>query len=144
MAAKEQNFKNHGQLVPLFHIYSFLAMIVAVVGSVISIVQSNEQTLIISWSLLIISLIVISNAFHARSFALRAQDRAIRAEENLRYFILTGKRLDARITMKQIIALRFASDDEFVELVNKTIDKNLSQKEIKGAIKNWKADHHRA
>ena len=50
-----------------------------------------------------------------RAFPLAVQDRAIRAEENLRYFSLTGKLLDKGLTMSQIIALRFADDNEFVE-----------------------------
>jgi hypothetical protein len=82
--------------------------------------------------------------WYCRSFALRAQDRAIRAEENFRHFILTGKTLDARLRMSQIIALRFAPDEEFIELAKEAVDKKLSAKEIKIAIKNWKADHYRA
>jgi hypothetical protein len=58
------------------------------------------------------------------SFALRAQDRAIRAEENLRHFILTGKPFDSRLRMSQIIALRFAPDDEFPGWQKKLLKKN--------------------
>jgi hypothetical protein len=81
--------------------------------------------------------------FKGRSLALKAQDRAIRAEENLRYFILTGKRMDPRINIHQIIALRFASDEEFVSLVQKAAEENLTNKEIKQQIKKWRADWHR-
>ena len=79
-----------------------------------------------------------------RAFPLAVQDRAIRAEENLRYFSLTGKLLDKGLTMSQIIALRFANDNEFVELAEKALKDNMSNKEIKQAIKNWRADNHRA
>tara|TARA_R110000868_G_C10969416_1_gene769538 strand:+ start:167 stop:370 length:204 start_codon:yes stop_codon:yes gene_type:complete len=51
--------------------------------------------------------------FYLRDFALKAQDRVIRAEEGFRCYILTGKTLDEKLTMRQIIGLRFASDDEF-------------------------------
>jgi len=78
-----------------------------------------------------------------RTFALKAQDRAIRAEERLRYFILTGKPLPAELRFSQIIALRFASDAEYLELLDRTIKEQLSAKEIKAQIKNWKADYHR-
>ncbi len=74
---------------------------------------------------------------------MKAQDRAIRAEESLRYFILSGKAIDKRLTLSQIIALRFASDEEFLELAEKAAAGNLSNKDIKKAIQNWRADHHR-
>ena len=65
-----------------------------------------------------------------RMFALKAQDRAIRAEENLRHFALTGKLLPASLRIGQIIALRFAADEEFVGLAVKAASENLSSKEI--------------
>ena len=46
--------------------------------------------------------------------------------------------------MHQIIALRFAGDEEFVSLVERTLKENLTSKEIKQAVKNWKTDFHRA
>ena len=52
--------------------------------------------------------------FFCRMFPLQAQDRAIRAEENLRHYVLAGKLLDSRLTIRQIIGLRFAIDEEFV------------------------------
>ena len=78
-----------------------------------------------------------------RSFALRAQDRAIRAEENFRHYLLTGKPLSNKLSMRQIIGLRFSSDEEFPALVEKSITENLSEKEIKKHISNWKADTYR-
>ena len=82
--------------------------------------------------------------WYSRYFALRAQDRAIRVEQSFRHYILTGKPLDIRLRMGQIVALRFAEDDEFVGLTQKAIDESLSPKDIKQAIVNWKADHNRA
>jgi hypothetical protein len=87
---------------------------------------------------------LISVSFQCRSFALKAQDSAIRAEENLRYFILTGMRLNQNLSLYQIIALRFASDDEFVSLAEKASEQNLKPNEIKKLIKNWRPDYHRA
>ena len=88
--------------------------------------------------------VLIGIALAARVFALQAQDRAIRSEERFRYYFLSGgKMLDSRLKLQQIVALRFASDGELVELAGKAADKGLSNKEIKAAIKNWKADHER-
>jgi hypothetical protein len=76
-------------------------------------------------------------------FPLGTQDRVIRAEENLRYYVLTGKLLPAGIRMEQVIALRFAPDEELEALVNRALNENLSHNEIKKAIKNWKGDYNR-
>jgi hypothetical protein len=81
--------------------------------------------------------------YYSRAFALKAQDRAIRAEENLRHFALTGSLLDKKLTIQQVIALRFASDEEFVDLAKMASENNLSNKEIKKEIKNWRADYYR-
>ena len=78
-----------------------------------------------------------------RIFALKAQDRAIRAEENLRHFALTGKLLPSSLRIGQIVALRFAADEEFVALAVKAVAENLTGKEIKQSIHNWKADTYR-
>ena len=78
-----------------------------------------------------------------RTYALKVQDRAIRAEESLRYFMLTGKPLDSRLRLGQIIALRFASDEEFPELARQAVDKSMTGKQIKESISQWRADHHR-
>jgi hypothetical protein len=75
-----------------------------------------------------------------RTFPLKAQDRAIRAEENLRHFALTGKLLDPRLTMKQIIGLRFACDAEFPELARKAAAEGLSMDAIKKSVKSWRSD----
>ena len=57
--------------------------------------------------------------------------------------MITGKPLDPRLTIRQIIGLRFASNDEFVALAQKAAASGMSEKEIKKAIVHWKADHDR-
>jgi hypothetical protein len=94
--------------------------------------------------LVIISIAMLLQFFFSRVFPLKAQDRAIRAEENLRHFAMTGKLLDPRLTIRQIISLRFASDGEFVELARKAADEGLSNDAIKKSVKTWRADHYRA
>ena len=56
---------------------------------------------------------------------------------------LTGKLLDKRLRKSQVIALRFADDDEFIPLAEKAANENMKPGEIKKTIINWKADHHR-
>jgi hypothetical protein len=81
--------------------------------------------------------------YFLRAFALKAQDRAIKAEENFRHYLLTGKPLSTDLSMRQIIGLRFASDEEFPALAEKAAKEKLSENDIKKAVKNWKADTYR-
>jgi|SRR4051812_26975996 hypothetical protein len=140
---KEQSFKNHGRYVFTFHILTYAAIIAVIIGSIINLVNSSRENLYSASLLVVVSLILASLAWFVRRFALKAQDRAIRAEENFRHFILTGKPLDHRLRMGQIIALRFASDEEFPSLCQQAIERNLRVTEIKKAIANWRADHYR-
>ncbi|HEV8512099.1 MAG TPA: DUF6526 family protein [Cyclobacteriaceae bacterium] len=140
----KQEYSNHRHLVPLYHFLTFAAMLALLVGSILHLFMNQDKSLVLGSLFTLMVLTLISVSFHCRSFALKAQDRAIRAEENLRYFILTGKRLSQEISLSQIIALRFASDEEFVPLVAKTIEQNLKPDEIKRLIKNWRPDYYRA
>ena len=140
----EQNYQNHGRYIFMWHYLSGAAVIAVVIGSVINLVNSAKANLYSASLLVAVSLILASIFWYARAFALRAQDRAIRAEENFRHFILTGKPLDSHLRMRQIIALRFANDEEFLALTKKAAEEGLTPKAIKQSIKNWKADHHRA
>jgi len=142
----EQNYANHARYVRGFHFLLGSLLIIGIICSFVNVwVQWSANKEIFSAVLMTLLFICGLQLFwYSRQFAIKAQDRAIRAEENLRYFILTSKPLDRKITMAQIIALRFAPDEEFLELVDRTVNENLSPVEIKKAIRNWKADHHRA
>ena len=143
MKKAKQQYSNHKHVVPLYHFLTFSAMLALLVGSVLYFFNRDSSYLLPAL-LVLMTLTVISVSFHCRSFALKAQDRAIRAEENLRYFILTGKRLNQDLSLSQIIALRFASDEEFVSLTAKTIEQGLKPDEIKRLVKNWRPDYYRA
>ena len=143
---QEQNVKNHTKWVPLYHFLTYLLVFAAIVGSVIKLCRNystGHGGLLIPGLFLLLSVIVLLIAWFARVFALKAQDRAIRAEENLRYFAMTGNLLDSKLTMRQIIALRFAPNNELLDLAHKAVTENLSAKEIKQAIQHWKADNDR-
>jgi hypothetical protein len=91
-------------------------------------------------------LLVVASAilfWYVRVFPLKAQDRAIRAEENLRHYILTGGLLDPRLSVPQIVALRFAPDEELPALAKRAVAEELSQEAIKRQIEVWKADLYR-
>ncbi|HLG41439.1 MAG TPA: DUF6526 family protein [Chitinophagaceae bacterium] len=140
----QQNYKNHGRYVAQWHFLTGGAVIALLIGSIINLVNSSKENLYSASLLLVVSLILISIFWYARAFALRAQDRAIRAEENFRHYILTGKPFPKELRMGQIIALRFASDEEFPVLTQKAVSGSLRSNDIKKAIKNWRPDYNRA
>ncbi|MBT8317975.1 MAG: hypothetical protein HKP59_10140 [Lutibacter sp.] len=140
---KQQNFKNHGKWVIGYHVITFLAIVILIIGSIRGFLKSSNDNLYSASLLILISFILLFMFYFLRIFALKAQDRAIRAEEKLRYYVLTGKMLSSKITTRQIVGLRFASDDEFPTLVDKAEKDQLSEKEIKALIKNWKEDLYR-
>lgn len=141
----QQNFKNHARLVKGFHGVLFIILLAIFVLAIIYLIERiNAGSDIISGILYVMIAIAFFLMFwYVRSFPLKAQDRAIRAEENLRHFALTGKLLDSRLTIVQIIALRFAPDEELPSLAKQAAEKGLGNKEIKQAIKNWKEDNDR-
>ena len=139
----EQNFKNHSRYIILWTFITPLILLAILGGSIVNLILADAHTHYSAALILLISVVLIIIYWYARRFALVAHDRAIRAEENLRHFILTGKPFDSRLRMSQIIALRFAPDDEFVGLAKKAVEQELRSKEIKTTIQKWKADHHR-
>ena len=142
---KEQNFSNHARILPAYHYLLTGLILCFIIGSGINFYRhyTTHQGMLIPTLLVLGSVILFLTALMARSFALKAQDRAIRAEENLRYFAITGSLLDNRLTLPQIIALRFAPNNELPDLAHKAAEQNMKPKEIKQAIKNWKGDYNR-
>jgi hypothetical protein len=140
-----QNFKNHSRFSPIYHYVLYPVSIAAIVLSIVYFFHTTCQpgNGLLSILLILISVGLLLGVMAFRRFPLKAQDRAIRAEENLRYFSMTGKLFDKNLQIHQIIALRFADDKEFVQLADKALRENMSSGEIKKAIQNWKADNHR-
>ena len=118
---KDQNFKNHAKLVTGFHGVLFVALVALLAGSVYHLSRTTSENLYLASLMVLIAIILILMAWYVRTFPLKAQDRAIRAEENMRHYVMTGKLLPSDLKMSQIIALRFASDDEFLSLMEKAL-----------------------
>lgn len=142
---EEQSYAKHTKIVPLFHGVLFGIILVALAGSGVNLYRALDlgAQRVIASVLVALSAGMLLVAFFCRVFALKAQDRAIRAEENLRHFALAGKLLDKRLAVKQIVALRFASDEEFVALARRAADESLKPDIIKRAVTNWKVDRDR-
>ena len=142
---QEQNFKNHTRMVTGFHYVLGGIIIVTLILSFINLYQvfQNGQGILTSIIIILLTISVLLAAFYARSFSLKAQNRAIRAEENFRHYVLSGKPLDSSLKMEQIIALRFASDAELLSITQKAVSENLRNNDIKQLIQHWKTDNQR-
>jgi hypothetical protein len=140
----EQNYQNHVQR-PGGFLALALTIFVCFIGAGVNLYQSvgDHQRLYSASLILVLTVCVFFTLGYARTFALKAQDRAIRAEESFRHYVLTGKPLDSRLGIRQIIALRFASDAEFADLAQRAAASGLSADDIKRAVKNWRADTYR-
>jgi len=140
-----QNYANHARFDPLYHRVLIPITFLTFVGACVNFGKSwGDHVRLYSASLiLVLAACMVAAALYARIFPLKAQDRAIRAEENLRHYVLTGKLLDPRLSVRQVVALRFASDGEFAALAARAANENLPPKEIKQAIKTWRADEYR-
>ena len=140
-----QNYANHRHNVPIYHFILFPLIALTLIGSFVNLYQSwgDHQRQYSSSLIVVVMICLLLLFFIARLFPLKAQDRAIRTEENLRHYVMTGKLLDPKLTVRQIIGLRFASDQEFVDLARRAVEENLSEVAIKKSVKNWKADTYR-
>lgn len=138
-----QNFQNHKRMHPAFHYVAAPLALLGLVGSVVNLITCKPGNCYSASLLVVVFVLLLLIGAMVRTYALKAQDRAIRAEESLRYYILTGKPFDTRLTIRQIIALRFASDEELPSLAQKAAATSLSPTAIKKQINNWREDHYR-
>lgn len=145
----EQNYSNHVRWFPLFH---FVVMPLLALNFLCHLIrlfmaepESGRKTLAF-WVAL--SIVFILMVLAARLQALTVQNRVIRLEEKLRYKTVLPAELAAKaegLSLGQIIALRFASDAELPSLVERTLNGEFATpKDIKKAVKDWRADHLRA
>jgi len=138
-----QSLKNHGRIDPWFHIIPFFFL---VANLVVSIVYMVHHLCFYSAWLVVLSVIVFIPYFRIRVYALKVQDRVIRLEERIRLQALAPSEWHAQIyklTEDQLIGLRFAADDEVVELAKQALEHNLTRKQIKERIKSWRPDNWR-
>lgn len=140
-----QTYKNHTRWVPMYHFVMGPIFLVNFVVAAYQMVASGFS-LASLFGVLLAAALVMAFLF-LRVFALHAQDRVIRLEERMRMQALLPEDLKPRIndfTTNQLIALRFASDEELPALARKVLDENIvNQKPIKEAIKTWRPDYQR-
>jgi hypothetical protein len=141
--SKPQNLENHARYDPPYH---FVLSIVLLANLIVSIVYVVRHPCFYSAWFVVLSVAAIIAWFRLRTYPLKVQDRVIRLEERLRLQELAPAEWHSqiyRLTEDQLIGLRFAADDEVVELAKQALEHNLNRKQIKERIKDWRADHWR-
>ena len=143
MSTESQNLKNHARFDPTYHALIFLVYLANLAFAGFHLYRHHEISA--GWYLFL-SLFAIVPILKIRLYPLKVQDRIIRMEERLRLQALAPAEWHPQIyklSEDQLVGLRFASDDEVVELAKLTLEHRLNRKQIKERIKNWRPDHWR-
>jgi cell division protein FtsL len=143
---KPQSFSKHASIDPPYHFVTSVALLFNFVAGIVFLVMSLHTHLLLGIWIVILSIALFLIFWKVRAYPLKVQDRIIRLEERVRLSVLLPGPLQKRIhelSEDQLIGLRFASDDEIPELVQLTLDKQLTRQQIKERIQNWRPDHYR-
>jgi hypothetical protein len=138
-----QTFANHTRLDPPFHFFIVPVFFITFLLTIWNLIKNFGFES--AW-MVVVAVAAVVAVLKIRNYSLKAQDRIIRLEERLRLAALLPESSRGKIPMlsaSQLIALRFASDDEVPALVEKTVSGNLKGAEIKKAIVNWRPDYWR-
>jgi hypothetical protein len=141
--SETQNLKNHARFDPAYH---FLLFAVYLLNLIYAGFHLYRQPSLSSGWYLVLSLLAVVPLLKLRTYPLKVQDRVIRLEERLRLQTLAPQEWRNqlhRLNENQLIALRFAADDEVVELATQALEQNLTRKQIKERIRNWRPDNWR-
>jgi len=141
----EQSYATHRKFVPLFHFVTFGILVINVIWALFRLVRGLPDVPFFDRLLaLAVAVALVLLAWYARTFPVRAQDRIIRLEETLRLERLLPADLKPRIgelRTGQLIALRFAGDEELPDLTRAVLDQGIENRdEIKKRVRSWRAD----
>jgi hypothetical protein len=140
-----QTLENHARVLPAYHYVAFPLFAISFFFTLYQVVTDFSWAKLVAFGLAVALILLF---FVARVMALTVQDRVIRLEEQLRMRALLPADLQPRIgefTVKQLVALRFAGDDELPALARKVLDEKIQdQKSIKKLVQHWRADYQRA
>ncbi len=142
-APKQQTRANHARFHAIFHFFFVPSMVLLILLAVYQVFWNPG---LFTFSVLLLLADVAVVGLLARIYALKVQDRVIRLEEQLRLVALLPETLQSavlRLSERQLIALRFAPDDEIPALVERVLSENLDSKSIKSSIQRWRPDHWR-
>jgi uncharacterized membrane protein YraQ (UPF0718 family) len=139
-ASAPQTRENHVRYHPPFHFFFSPAVLLLLLVSLYEAIHSPGLA---SISAVLLVIVVGTVGYLARTYALKVQDRVIRLEEQLRLSGLLEEDYFATIralSEPQLIALRFASDEEVAALARRAAEEQLSPQSIKEQITDWRPD----
>lgn len=137
----EQSYANHAHrpvLTGALWLFSLAALILIVMQF-----RGSETR---DWAIVMLTLAMFLAGLISRAYTVRLQDRIILLEMKVRAAEVLPAGQDAalsKLTKRQVIALRFASDEELGALLERAVRENMTPRDIKAAIKTWRADHYR-
>jgi hypothetical protein len=145
MVAIAQNYANHRRWFPLYHYVALPILVANVTIAVAHLVR--RPTLWNGW-LVVLSVGLVAGLVASRTSTLMVQNRLIALEMRLRLAATLSSDLRARVPelrLRQLIALRFASDQELPGLVERCLHGELATPDaVKRAIREWRPDLVRA
>lgn len=139
-SAAEQTYATHNRWLVPWHFIAFPLLLINVIVAAVALFKSPG--LMTVW-LLLVAIALMLTVFTARAMAITNQDRLIRLEERIRLNrLMPGREADvAKLSVEQLVGLRFASDAEAPGLVDRVLSGDLSgSNDIKKAVKVWRGD----
>jgi hypothetical protein len=139
-SAADQTYATHAQWLVPWHFIAFPVLAINVIVAAVALFKNPAMTTV--W-LLLVAIALVLTVFTARTMVTTVQDRLIRLEELIRLNqLMPGREADvAKLSLAQLVGLRFASDGEAPGLVESVLAGDLSdQKDIKKAVKVWRGD----
>lgn len=143
MPEPTQNLSNHPMTDPKFH---YFLLPVSLLNFIYACYRLFETPMLIMVWFVVMAAAQIVLIFTVRLYSLKVQDRVIRLEERLRLQAILPERLRGRIgelSTSQLVALRFASDEELPALVEAALSQNLKNADIKKQVRSWRPDYSR-
>jgi hypothetical protein len=140
-----QSFANHTKWDLKWHFIILPILTLNVGFRIYELLSDVDLSIAAVWDI-VVAVALLLAGYGTRTYALKVQDRLIRLEERLRLASVLPPALQSRmgeLTEPQLIGLRFASDAELPGLVEETLKTQMGTKQIKQAIKNWRADNFR-
>ncbi len=134
--ASEQTYANHRHRPIAWNITWLVGVVTLVVLAWQAVRVPSTPTIAVA----VLALVVLVTLTLVRTFALTLQNRIIRLEMQVRLARVGRDRELARLTLPQVIALRFASDAELPALVDRAITEQLPPDQIKRAVTSWQGD----